>query len=110
MITTIICYAAVIALPFLAITTIPLILGAHGGMVGVLAMACVVWAGISYLWFLVEGGVMPVAAYAGAFVILFIQKWDNLIDAAKMNVAAEQWGILIVASYQMYLAHQIRWF
>lgn len=108
MITTIICYLVIIALTFLGITSIPLVLGGLG--IGALLVAFFVWISISYLWLVVEGEVMPVAAYAGAFLILFVQQWNNLTDIAKRNVAAEQWGILIVACWQMYQANQIRWF
>lgn len=83
---------------------------AFGGMIGALGAAVVVWFGISFLWASIDGEPMPVVAYVVALVLLFLQPMEQLNDGAKTNLAAEQWGIVIVSGLYIYDANVVRWF
>ena len=108
---TLILYAAVIGLAFSAISGIGVGIGTgFGGMVGGLVAAFLIWGGISMVWLSIEGKEMPMAAYAGALIILFLQPLDDLNDEAKTNLAAEQWGLVIAMTFYFFDVNTVRWF
>ena len=58
----------------------------------------------------VDSAPRPVAAYAVALIFLFLQPLEDLNDGAKSNLAAEQWGIVVVVGLYIYDASVVRWF
>ena len=110
MIITIVLYIVVAAITFFALTGIIVGFGGAFSPLGAFVAAFALWAGISYVWMQVDSAPMPVAAYAVALVLLFLQPLEDLNDGAKSNLAAEQWGIVVVVGLYIYDASVVRWF
>ena len=110
MIITIGLYVVVAAITFFALTGIIVSFGGAFSPFGAFAAAAALWFGISYLWMQVDSAPMPVAAYAVALILLFLQPLEDLNDGAKSNLAAEQWGIVVVVGLYIYDASVVRWF
>jgi hypothetical protein len=110
MIITIGLYVVVAAITFFALTGVIVSFGGAFSPLGAFAAAAALWFGISYLWMQVDSAPMPVAAYAAALILLFLQPLEDLNDGAKSNLAAEQWGIVVVVGLYIYDASVVRWF
>ena len=71
------------------------------------------WCLLAALWHIAEGGIMPISILAGGFVFLFVHGWmsrDELTKQSEQMMAAEAWGIVIVAAILLYYSDPIRWF
>lgn len=85
------------------------VLGAH---IALLLGAVVAWSLLSFLWQLIEGGMMPIAVFAAGFVFLFVHgalKADALSQHSKTAMAAEALGIIIVAGSTIAIMDGVRW-
>jgi uncharacterized membrane protein len=78
-------------------------------MIGALFSSIIIWQGVSRVWLLLEGAMIPIAALIASFVSLFFLDYENLNTGAKINASGEQWGIVIVGIYLAIYTSPIRW-
>lgn len=108
---TAIAYCLTVFATFFGLTGIVIGIGSlFGGMIGAVGASFVLWIGILNIWKYLEGDVTPIAALIASFISLFLQDYKNLNEGAKLNVAAEQWGIMIFCVYIAMNTTPIRWF
>ncbi len=119
-IVTFLAYGITLISVFFSITSIPQII--IGGFVGritgqaLLSMlfgGIVSWFIISWLWKTIEGGIIPFAVLAGAFLVLGAHstfQQDELTAESHTMIGAEQWAIVIVGALIMTQSKMIRWY
>ena len=71
----------------------------------------VLWLLMPVVWRWMDGGIMPIAAFAGSFLIAFLHTKDpRLTRLARSMRLGESWAIVIAAIYVMFNAPAIRWY
>lgn len=116
----IIAYVIILASVFFAITAIPnSLIGGYLGrlfgnpLLGVLFGSILIWMLIDILWVLLFSTHIPVLVFVLAFLILTVHSSvdkNNLNNPAKYMIAGEQWALVIVCIYTMFMSEQIQWY
>jgi hypothetical protein len=71
----------------------------------------VIWLLMPVVWRWMEGGIMPIAAFAGSFLIALLHTKDPRLNRLALSMRlGESWAIIIAAIYVMYNAPAIRWY
>ncbi len=119
---TIIAYVITALATFFSITSIPQVivggllvrfLGREFLLVASIIGSVVTWLFVSYLWRILEGGTIPLAVLILAICLVIVHgqtEKSKLNQGAKIIMAAEMWGIIIVGIAVGYFAPTVRWY
>ena len=88
------------------------IAGDLGLMSGLLAGGFLGWSMLNWIWLVVEGGPIPLAALGLSFAAVGFQQTagENLNPVAKQTVAAEMWAIVLLSVALTLMPGPVRWF
>ena len=87
--------------------------GGFGLLSGLLAGSLLGWATLNWVWRIVEGGSIPLAALGLSFVAIGFHErtaGEDLTPMAKQTVGAEMWAIVILAIALAITASPVRWY
>lgn len=122
MVGTILAYVVTIGLALGGLTSLPVaVLGGLGARVsggiglyiGMLVGGVLTWAGLAWLWRVVEGGPIPLAVFALCFVGIGAHGTmarDDLNPMAWRAMGAEMWAILLVGIGLSITSGAVRWY
>lgn len=116
---TIVAYVVVFVSVFFSITMlaimplyVPLLrLTKFGVHISAFISFVAVWLLMPFVWRSIEGGIMPITAFAGSFLIAFLHTKDPRLTPLALSMRlGESWAIIISAINVMCNAPAIRWY